>query len=427
MSRASDFISFPKADGNQTAINAAIIQRLLTYDGSVGNVYGLDKVVRFKDLVALDPISFESIKRSSATSRITRITGNIIRLGKIESNDSATYLDLDNDKLVFNAKVNYASSMPGIFIGKDDDGTYKFNMGYPSTGELKFDGNNVSLLIGPTPGNSVLIDGENVRVRSSNYASGSMGSGFSLSPDLLEVGNIACRGIFRTVVFQKETLSSISGGLVISKGSDVLATDMTAADASTLIIEGNETFAVGDFLRIKDGSNDEWLEVANADSAPTYVVARDKNGDYAVNTNPVWTKGASVVNFVASGDGAIQLTASEEGAPFISVITHAGSPWDTLTTKVRVGNLNGFLGYATDLYGIAIGESTKYLKYDSTNGLRIKGTITGSDITLDTGGFIKTSGKDGYADDTAGFFLGYTQMLTNLTLEIRPVILSGME
>jgi hypothetical protein len=112
-------------------------------------------------------------------------------------------------------------------------------------------------------------------------------------------------------------------------------------------LEGNETFAVGDFLRIKDQSNDEWLEVANADSAPTYVVARDKNGDYAVNTNPVWTKGASVVNFGASGDGAIQLTASEEGAPFISFIT------------ILVTSLNPF----TIFFGILVFIVTAYKSF----------------------------------------------------------------
>jgi hypothetical protein len=40
----------------------------------------------------------------------------------------------------------------------------------------------------------------------------------------------------------------------------------------------------------------------------------------------------------------------------------------------RLGNLNGFLGYSTNEFGIAIGTSTNYLKYDPTNGLRIRGT-----------------------------------------------------
>jgi hypothetical protein len=57
--------------------------------------------------------------------------------------------------------------------------------------------------------------------------------------------------------------------------------------------------------------------------------------------------------------------------------------------KMRMGNLHDFLDYTTDIYGFAIGESTKYLKYDPTNGLRIAGAITGS--TLDIGGDDTTS------------------------------------
>ena len=288
MSRTSDFLAIPQVYGDQTKFNTAVKQRLLTYDGSVGNVYGLDRVVRFRDLVSLDPIKFDSVMRTSATSRITRITGNIVRTGKIESNDSKNYVDLDNSKLVFNAKASYASSMPGIFMG-NDGGTYKANIGYDATNFFKFSGTkilikaanfeldasgniiatsatlsgtitatagaiggwiittngiadnatendakifldkaNTKIRVGPSTG-YVDIDGENVRVRSSNYASGAMGSGFSLSSDMMEVGNIACRGIFRTSLFRKDTISVVGGSLVVLDG-DCLAEDMTAAD-----------------------------------------------------------------------------------------------------------------------------------------------------------------------------------------------------
>ena len=65
------------------------------------------------------------------------------------------------------------------------------------------------------------------------------------------------------------------------------------------------------------------------------------------------------------------------------------SIYDTGTETARLGNLNGFLGYSTNLYGLAIGEATKYLKYDKTNGLQIAGAITGS--TIDIGGDDTTS------------------------------------
>jgi len=455
MTRASDFSAIPQVPttggSNQIAFDAAVKQRLLTYDGSVGNVYGLDRVVRFKDIVSLDPIKFDSIMRTSATSRITRITGNIIRTGKIESNDSTTYFDLDNDKLVFNAKVSYSSAMPGIFMG-DDGGTYKANIGYDATNYFKFSGTkilikaanfeldasgniiatsatlsgaitattgaiggwiittngiadnatendakifldkaNTKIRVGPSTG-YVDIDGTNVRVRSSNYASGAMGSGFSLSSDMLEVGNIACRGMFRTSVFQKDVISVVGGNLLVLPG-DVLDTDMTALDASTLKIEGNETFAVNDVLRLKSSTDDEWLLITNIGSAPVYTVTRDQAGVYAADSNPVWTKGQAVVNFGASGSGAIYMTASESYAPYISAVTQAGSPWSALQTVARMGNLNGYLGYSSDLYGFGAGADDGYMKYDPTNGMRIRGDLTASTMTggTITGATIQTA------------------------------------
>jgi len=321
------------------------------------------------------------------------------------------------------------------------------------------------------------------------------------------VGNIAARGIIRTAVFQKDVVSAVGGNLAVLP-ADLLNADMTANDESCTLItesgdtriteagdtrifdgiagltlEGNETFSVGSFIRIKDGTDDEWMEVV-AESDPNYGVVRDKGGDYSADSNPAWKKGASVINFGASGEGAVYMTSSETNAPYLSVFTHAGSPWDTLTTRLRLGNLNGYLGYSSDAFGLGIGSSSANqanLTFDPTNGLRLRtattdkivfdnsgnayiadsvtiggasgvlastlngwkhtsdttkidggdiytntvtatqisvddlaainadlGSITAGNITLDTSGFIKTSGKDSYNDSTAGFFIGYS-------------------
>lgn len=39
--------------------------------------------------------------------------------------------------------------------------------------------------------------------------------------------------------------------------------------------------------------------------------------------------------------------------------------------RLRIGNLNGFPGCSSELYGIAIGSANEYLKYDTINELRI--------------------------------------------------------
>ena len=91
---------------------------------------------------------------------------------------------------------------------------------------------------------------------------------------------------------------------------------------------------------------------------------------------PAWKKGTAVINYGASGRGLIYMTASDLNSPHIDVLTHAGEPWNLVTTHMRMGNVNGFLDAVTDLYGIYIGNTNAYLKYDPTNGLQIKGSIT---------------------------------------------------
>jgi hypothetical protein len=259
-----------------------------------------------------------------------------------------------------------------------------------SATSITLDSGNQRISVGAT--SPILIDGANKKIESSNYVSGYAGSGFHIDENLMEVGNIACRGLIRTSVFQKDVISTVGGNLMVLDG-DVLDTDMTALDSSTMTTKDTTTFSVGDILRIKDGIDDEWFEVTNATSAPTYTVTRDKDSAYTSNNNPAWKKGATIVNYGQSGDGGLYMTASETNAPYLSVFTHAGSPWSAMTTRLRIGNLNGYLGYTTDEYGIAIGETNKYFKYDPDNGLEIKGKLDHENIYWST--FFES--LDGYA------------------------------
>ncbi|MFA5696292.1 MAG: LamG domain-containing protein, partial [Bacilli bacterium] len=243
--------------------------------------------------------------------------------------------------------------------------------------------------------NPIVIDGVYKEIESDNYTSGAFGTGFHLDSNLFEVGNIACRGIFRASVFQKDIVNVIAGSFVVSPNGDTLDEDMTQLDNSTLKTKGSATFAVGDILRIKESNgatvDDEWLIVTDISSAPIYSVTRDVSTNYNSNDNPAWKKGSAVVDYGQSGDGGVYMTASDNNSPYISVFEHSGAPWSSIDTKLRLGNLNGFLGYSENLFGIAIGDSERFLKYDSDNGLRIQGNIiitnpgdiNASDITND--------------------------------------------
>jgi len=234
----------------------------------------------------------------------------------------------------------------------------------------------------------ITVTGASAYIQSDPFTSGALGQGFNIDVDGdAEFYNAYIRGKISTSVFEKASISSIGGNFLVLD-SDILSANMTALDASTLTIEGDTTFSVGDMLRIKDETDDEWLEVTNAGSAPTYTVTRDKNSDYGADSNPIWKKGTAVMNYQQSGDGGIFMTASESNAPYLSIFDHAGSPWSATTTRLRIGNLNGFLDYAADIYGIAIGSSAASqanLTFDVTNGLRLR-TQTTDKIVLDNSG-----------------------------------------
>ena len=231
--------------------------------------------------------------------------------------------------------------------------------------------------------NEIVLDSANTKItlgsggiiESDNYVSGYAGAGFHIDENLAEFGNIACRGIFRSAVLQYDNTFAYSGNQIVAKGADVLKTTMIADDNSTVEIENDSSasaWAVGDILRLKNTDYDEWLEITSV-TGDVYTCNRDKKGIYDPNDNPAWLLGQAVVNYGQSGDGGVYTTASEANAPYLSIFTHAGSPWTDLTTRLRIGNLNGYLGYTTDKYGIGIGDATHYLKYDPTDNLKLKG------------------------------------------------------
>jgi hypothetical protein len=297
--------------------------------------------------------------------------------------------------------ITFAGTQTGIFL--DGDGYFRaggsvYGMTFnPSTGILQAD----KVKVGSGT-NYIDIDGGNSRIQSSNYVSGYFGAGFSLTPELFEVGNIAARGIIRTSVFQYDSISAHGGSRVLAHGADVLSTDMTALDASTLTIAGNETWAVNDRLRIKEGTDDEWFVITSIAAAPTYAVTRDMDAQYTSNNNPIWKKGAAVVNYGQSGDGGIYETASETNAPYLSVYTHAGSPWDTITPHIRMGNLNGYAGYTSDVYGwAAYIDANNYIKIDPVSGIDMSGKITLKSGSAVDWGYVSGTGKPAnYADVT---------------------------
>lgn len=293
------------------------------------------------------------------------------------------------------------------------------------------DSTNSLIRLGPTTGNYLTLDGANLRVRTSTFSAGLQG--WSIESDgSAEFANITARGEFHSQVLSYGEIHTTAGSSLLAKAGGKLRSDVTTATSPTTFnvdIDDPDTghtqvFAVSDILRIKDGSgNDNWMTVSSVSDQTTfyrYVCTKD-NG-----TNATFRAGAAVVDYGPSGQGIIYSTVDGSNSPYISVQTHAGSPWSTITDRLRVGNLNGFLDYASNLYGFAIGSSAANqanITIDTTNGIRVRTATTnvfavdnsgnatllnltvGGSLNVSTSGNMR-SGQTAYNTGT-GWFLEY--------------------
>ncbi len=257
---------------------------------------------------------------------------------------------------------------------------------------------------------------------STPFVSGNLGTGWRLqNTGEAEFQNAIIRGVIKTSVFEKDTISAVNGVVMITK-SDVLSVDMTSLDASTITISGETTFVNNEVIRIKDGIDDEWMLVTNASSAPTYVVTRDLAGSYTADTNPVWTKGTAVVSMgvgSVANTGFITLDSSSSNSPFIDIYNRNSTAYADVTLRARLGWLKGIVDTtvglnSTDVWGLY--SDSVYLKgtINATSG-RIGSTdnywnITSNGIeAVSVSGDVKISyGKTDFSDfANDGFILGF--------------------
>lgn len=216
---------------------------------------------------------------------------------------------------------------------------------------------------------------------------------------------------FDTIIWQEVLTTKGSLVVAISGGELFEATTATATTFTVKVtkpVSGGAPFASGDRCKIDNGLNSTWFTVGIGSDQTTHYsyTATYQSG----SSTATYQTGTGIADYGQSGDGYHMLTADQSNAPRYSIYTHAGSPWSTVTERLRMGNLNGYLGYSSDVYGMGIGSSSgtnANLTFDPTNGIRLRvgttnkitlandGTVTivgeGSGITNIDGGNIQTN------------------------------------
>lgn len=211
--------------------------------------------------------------------------------------------------------------------------------------------------------------------------------GFKIQDDgYAEFENVRIRGRISSSVFEYDKISAVGGKLFVGNSS-VIATDMSALDSATITVE-DSLFSIGDVLRIKDGLNEEYMQVTGVGSAPTYNVTRDLANAYSSDNNPTWAKGTAIVSTGNPNSGQIGgfivLDSVSNNSPFIDIAQRNSATATDWSVKARLGNLSGITDamYGT-LSGYGLYSDNVYLK-GSLYAPDIKTATSGARIELNT-------------------------------------------
>lgn len=263
---------------------------------------------------------------------------------------------------------------------------------------------------------TVLTPLNNNSIRSTNFTSGLVGWSVAASGNA-EFANVDVRGAIRSSVFLYNALQATAGTFGVFKSAAKLRSDVTvtaaptygtttftidAVDQDGLSHGASQLFVVNDILRLKEGlTGDTWFKVTAVSDQTTFW--RYTAAIMAGSSNVTYRAGLGIADYGQSGQGFIIDTADAANSPYTQMATHAGtfSSLDAagtlnVTPRIRMGNLNGSYGFATNTYGFGAGEygsaSASWVTVDATNGVRI-GNNTTTKISLDTSGNASFSGS----------------------------------
>jgi hypothetical protein len=198
----------------------------------------------------------------------------------------------------------------------------------------------------------LLLDGANKRIESTNFASGTSGFRIEGATGNAEFNNVTVRGAIMATVLQYGYVQATSGSIWVTRAAGKLRTTFTApgSGSATLDIEdpagmshasAGALWSINDVVRIKEPlSGDWWATITNKTDMATYwrLTATTQSG------SGTFAAGAAALNYGQAGEGVVRITADAANNPYISIATHSGSPWSSLTERARLGNLTGISG-----------------------------------------------------------------------------------
>jgi len=176
-----------------------------------------------------------------------------------------------------------------------------------------------------------------------------------------------------SVTFTKATQTLFGGYSTVSKNAGTLVSGATAAATK---LDFGTAMTPGDWVLIRahDTSGNikaEYIQIGALDSGTTYNVTRDLAN--ASTPDPVWATDTPWMLLGHAGDGRIDMLAYD-GKPR-TVYSVQGATYNVAAERAVLGNLNGYFGYSTDVFGAAFGDPAKaWIKVDddpTTGGVKL--------------------------------------------------------
>lgn len=276
-------------------------------------------------------------------------------------------------------------------------------------------------------GANVLTTGADDSVRSPNFVSGIAGWTIDGTGDA-EFNNIVVRGELRAFVFKINELAATAGTFGVFYSAATVYADFAtpASTGSSFTFQAKNTDAGAMLLGVNDVCRTKAWNGAGIVDCWFTVTARTNNTTYTTytatlnsgSTSATIREGTAIVDYGPNAGTTGFITLSADGtvgsSPNITLATHAGAPWTTITPQMRIGNLNGYGSYATNVYGVAIGAPAgTWNSWDTTNGIRF---LNGANVIAqwDASGNI-TIGRVATSQANTYISAGEIQFRTNTT------------
>lgn len=225
------------------------------------------------------------------------------------------------------------------------------------------------------------------------------------APDTRDVGSALMRyrrGYFTeidNVIFAQDTISVHQNMLIVPKGSGTLPELVYSAATS---IDFGAAMTLNDIVILNGVGAVEYVQVGTLVSGTEYNVTRNLDGTGANE----WPAGTIWVNYGYNGAGRIVLD-DTDGEAKLSILLQ-GATYNATTEVLRMGQMNGSFGVATDVWGLGVGDYAggNYIRYDTGSGFRLKAgddavSINEDGILLLAGAVYNPKNEVKFADGSA--------------------------